>query len=164
MDNELYHYGVLGMKWGKRKNNSKHQPSSVRSSILAGTYAATGNKTIGKLLDKSNEKDARKWKARSNSGPGKDDYNITSDIKRFTKGSGKAVMAGVTIGSLKTMVNIHNQEKLVKEITDGMFHMSMKDAAKMSAVNIGMGVVGGLLGYKAYSKSKEKINNRSNKR
>lgn len=62
---ELYRYGVPGMKWGKRKvkkwATSEHQPSSVKSSTLAGLYAATGNRKIGKALDKSNNKDAKNW-------------------------------------------------------------------------------------------------------
>ena len=63
---ELTHHGVKGMKWGVRKDrkwaSSKHQPSSVKSSILAGLYAATRNKTIAKALDKSNDNDAKRWK------------------------------------------------------------------------------------------------------
>ena len=47
---ELYHYGVKGMKWGVRRAskwaNSKHQPSSVKSKVLAGVYAATGSKPL----------------------------------------------------------------------------------------------------------------------
>ena len=61
----LMHHGVKGMKWGVRKSerwaNSKHQPSSFRSSYLAGAYAATGSETVGKKLDKSNDRDAKKW-------------------------------------------------------------------------------------------------------
>lgn len=64
-ESELYHYGVKGMKWGVRKTRkwatSKHQPSSTKSSALAGIYAATGNKRVGKALDKSNSRDAANW-------------------------------------------------------------------------------------------------------
>lgn len=62
---ELMHYGVKGMKWGVRKTRkwatAKHQPSSARSSALAGLYAATGSERIGKRLDKSNDRDAANW-------------------------------------------------------------------------------------------------------
>ena len=81
----LMHYGIPGMKWGVRKarkqnkfltkaakkralkdsktkwGKAKRQPSSLRSSSLAGTYAATGNKRVGEKLDKSNDKDAVRW-------------------------------------------------------------------------------------------------------
>lgn len=63
--NALMHYGVKGMKWGVRKDrklaNAKHQPSSVRSSVLAGVTAATGNKRVARGLEKSNDRDALRW-------------------------------------------------------------------------------------------------------
>lgn len=79
---ELTHWGIKGMKWGVRRyqnkdgsltaagkkrkrydkwGDSKHQPSSTRSSVLAGAYMATGNKKIGEALDKSNSRDAERW-------------------------------------------------------------------------------------------------------
>lgn len=66
MEYELYHHGVKGMKWGVRKDkkwaSSRHQPSSLNSSVLAGLYAATGSKRVARALDKSNAKDAERWR------------------------------------------------------------------------------------------------------
>lgn len=65
VNGELYHYGVPGMKWGVRRDRkwatAKMQPSSFKSSVLAGAYAATGSKRIEKALDKSNNQDAERW-------------------------------------------------------------------------------------------------------
>lgn len=44
-------------KWSRTDN----QPSSVKSSILAGLAFTTGSETIHKALDKSNDKDAERW-------------------------------------------------------------------------------------------------------
>ena len=58
------------MKWGVRRYErwakSYHQPSSFRSSVLAGKYAATGSQKVAKRLDKSNDRDAKKWEEYKN--------------------------------------------------------------------------------------------------
>lgn len=83
--NELMHYGIKGMKWGVRRyqnadgsltpagkkraikdsktywGKQKNQPSSVKSSFLAGATAATNSRILEKMLDKSNDQDAIRW-------------------------------------------------------------------------------------------------------
>ena len=86
MENELYHHGIKGQRWGVRRyqnpdgsltpkgkkraikdsktywgKEKKHQPSSSKSSTLAALYMATNNKFIEKKLDESNDQDAIRW-------------------------------------------------------------------------------------------------------
>lgn len=109
------HYGVKGMKWGVRRNNritssdrkwakSKHQPSSARSSALAGLYAATGNKRVGKALDKSNDRDAKRWE----------------EAKRKVKNE-KLNKTNKTQNDKKKQVDdlyTRNKDRIVKEISE----------------------------------------------
>lgn len=95
--NELYHYGVKGMRWGKRKTRqwatAQHQPSSFKSSVLAGTYAATGNRRVGEALGRSNDRDAERWKQAKDADPKSYEKKPMSTQKKVA--IGVAVTAGV---------------------------------------------------------------------
>ena len=51
MSNEIYHYGVKGMKWGVRRNRSK-KPKKIKNSPEPNTY----KKEIMKSKKKSSKK------------------------------------------------------------------------------------------------------------
>lgn len=112
---ELYHYGVKGMRWGVRKTekwaNSEHQPSSVKSSALAGLWAATGNKRIAKALEKSNDVDAQNWER------AKKVHNLNSVKKIANTSSRKDVEE---IFNKNKMLNdaVERARPFVKKLTD----------------------------------------------
>lgn len=136
---EIYHHGVKGMKWGKRKirkwATSEHQPSSVKSSVLAGVYAATGNKRIAKALDKSNEKDATNWKQAKKEykkltkeqAVKNADKKAKKERKQKINDAYKKVNANTSFAS-KMMFNKATRKRAAKYIVDN--NMSMKDAKK----------------------------------
>ena len=58
--NELYHYGVPGMRWGKRRSHNKTSTSSKQSrkskftavgkTVAATTLAGIGMMAVGKIV------------------------------------------------------------------------------------------------------------------
>ena len=94
-------------KWGTQSN----QPSSARSSALAGTYAglriSTGKdpKLIGKALDKSNDADEKRWKAAKKARSNMSDEEIKETEKLVKKERAKKALkigAAVTATALAT--------------------------------------------------------------
>ena len=131
----LAHHGILGQKWGVRrfqnkdgsltaagkararmdteKGNkwalSKHQPSSVRSSIAAGLYAAKPNTKNANRLDKFNESDEIRYKAaRDYANKNKQSVGIYDG--KLTK-TQKAVGAIGTAIVLKSIADTHTNWK-----------------------------------------------------
>lgn len=115
MEYELYHYGVKGMRWGVRKTekwaNSEHQPSSVKSSVLAGVYAATGNKRIGEALDKSNAVDAQNWNR------AKKVYNLNS-VKKIANTSSRKGVESVFAKNKMLNDAVERARPFVKRLSD----------------------------------------------
>lgn len=120
MDNQLQHYGVLGMKWGVRKTRkwatSKTQPSSARSSVLAGVYAATGSKKVGKALDKSNDIDAKDWK-RAKTEYKKSQQKAASKKTKTKSTDTKTENKPMTNEELKEKINRLELEKRYRELS-----------------------------------------------
>lgn len=110
-DGELCHYGVPGMRWGVRKTRrwatSEQQPSSKKSSFLAGVYAATGSKKVGKALDKSNSKDAENWK-RAKEAYAKTQKSNTPKKKKISE---------LSDNELQAKIDRLNLEKKYKELS-----------------------------------------------
>ena len=145
INGELYHYGVKGMKWGVRKTRkwatAKHQPSSVKSSYLAGLYAATGNKKVGKALEKSNDRDAANWER------AKADYKrykkaeaekkeLNADVKEYRKlrdDFGKSVNKSISRKSVnRDAVSNMNKLSKVTDFVNSKYEKKGKDyTAKM---------------------------------
>lgn len=107
MDNELYHYGVLGMKWGVRRSRRK---SSYISKKKRKKAASTKNmsadaKELARLKKKSvsqmSNAELRKYNERAQLEQQYAKLN-PSDIKR-----GIAIV-GTVAGTLGTVVSLYN--------------------------------------------------------
>lgn len=119
MDNELYHYGVLGMKWGVRRDRSRSSGSSRRkkSRLNLSDDARTAEKLKKKKLGEMSNAELRKLNERQNLERNYRQLNKS----HIAKGMAFVTSAAATTGTIIALYNnsgklINIGKKFVKKI------------------------------------------------
>lgn len=118
MDNELYHYGVLGMKWGVRKDRRSGGSNS------RGKKSANYHDDYRKAHDKKSVKSMSDAELRSriNRLQMEKQYSdlSPSTIARGKKRLNKVIKAGTTVATITTTgLTIYNNVDKIKKIVNG---------------------------------------------
>ena len=109
MDNELYHYGVLGMKWGVRRGGSRSSGSSRRKKyrLNLSDDARTAEKLKKKKLGEMSNAELRKLNERQNLERNYRQLNKS----HIAKGMAFVTSAAATTGTILALYN--NSGKLI---------------------------------------------------
>lgn len=164
MNNELYHYGVLGMKWGRRKDK---QPG-YRSTSLKSAAARRANKKVDKSFENWNDNAKKRDNAielgkKANLAKmayekNKSDKGLRTASKQATKDYKKALASNTTyrkgvvrkeVGSdlsrkylseakkvKKQLVNDPNNKELQKKYNDFMSKHDVERAKARKATSV----------------------------
>lgn len=110
-NNELYHYGIMGMKWGRRKDKSSNGVSKrsgrIKKGIAKIKKAQTPKKKIKKLSDEELQKKINRLQMEKRYRDLKKD-EVSEGAKivgSILKGSAKAVGTQLVIGTAGLALN-----------------------------------------------------------
>ena len=134
-NNELYHYGVLGMKWGKRKN-------SYKSTGIKAALARRSNNKVDKSFKKWNENAKKKADAidlgkkatesRLAYENNKSDKNLKKQYKQDNKAYKKALKSNTTYrkGQIQKEVGSDLSRKYLSEAKKVQKQMTVEPSNK----------------------------------
>lgn len=129
---ELYHYGILGMRWGVRRYQNKD-----------GTLTAAGRKKYAKLQAQSDEIEAKKRAlVGDNSSAAPKPQMLSEDYARAHSGKSPKVMDTAELKELNTRLQ---QEKLYYETLSTVSKLTYKPTAMEKLVNVGKKALGDAL-------------------
>jgi len=162
----LAHHGILGQKWGVRRfqnkdgsltsagkararmdtekgnkwASSKHQPSSIKSSIAAGIYAANPNNQNAKRLDKFNSADEARYKAaREYASKNKQSVGIYGGKLTKTQKAVGAIGGAIV---LKSIADTHTNWKAANALVEGYAKIPVSKLITSSALQAGKFALG----------------------
>lgn len=129
---ELYHYGILGMRWGVRRYQNKD-----------GTLTAAGKKKYAKLQAQSDELEAKKRAlVGDNNSAASKPQMLSEDYARAHSGKSPKVMDTAELKELNTRLQ---QEKLYYETLSTVSKLTYKPTAMEKLVNVGKKALGDAL-------------------
>ena len=133
MNNELYHYGIIGMKWGVRRYQNK-DGSLTSAGKKRYSFQRDGSDRTVKKLNAFFDAD-KKYKANRTKSQ---DRKVNKLYQEYDKSAGKDVKKALKIGDIKAANSITAGRTYLKTLIDDVYrHSILNDVKALDKIDVG---------------------------